>query len=58
LVLWGAADKVNRPSGGRMPADRLPDCDLYMVADTGHGVQFKRADLFNRLCTDCLGGRR
>ncbi|MGN9757632.1 alpha/beta fold hydrolase [Streptomyces sp. SD31] len=58
LVLWGAADKVNRPSGGRMLADRLPNCDLYMVANTGHWVQFERADLFNRLCAGFLGGRR
>lgn len=58
LVLWGAADKVNRPSGARMLADRLPNCDLYMVANTGHWVQFERADLFNRLCADFLAGRR
>ncbi|MGW3264249.1 alpha/beta fold hydrolase [Streptomyces sp. NPDC001056] len=58
LVLWGAEDKVNRPSGGRMLAERLPDCDLYMVANTGHWVQFERAGLFNRLCADFLAGRR
>ncbi|MEU6353003.1 alpha/beta fold hydrolase [Streptomyces sp. NPDC047072] len=58
LVLWGADDKVNRPSGARMLADRLPNCDLYMVANTGHWVQFERADLFNRLCADFLAGRR
>ncbi|MBD9730944.1 alpha/beta fold hydrolase [Streptomyces althioticus] len=58
LVLWGAADKVNRPSGGPMLAGRLPNCDLYQVANTGHWVQFERADLFNRLCADFLAGRR
>ncbi|MEU7212641.1 alpha/beta hydrolase [Streptomyces sp. NPDC044989] len=58
LVLWGAADKVNRPSGGPMLAERLPNCDLYQVANTGHWVQFERADLFNRLCADFLAGRR
>ncbi|MGI5459618.1 alpha/beta fold hydrolase [Streptomyces sp. CA-249302] len=58
LVLWGAADKVNRPSGGRMLADRLPNCDLYTVANTGHWVQWERADLFNSLCADFLAGRR
>ncbi|MFD7818364.1 alpha/beta fold hydrolase [Streptomyces sp. NPDC059785] len=58
LVLWGAADKVNRPSGGRTLAERLPNCDLYVAANTGHWVQFERADLFNRLCADFLGGRR
>lgn len=58
LVLWGAADKVNRPSGGAVLAGRLPDCDLYLVANTGHWVQFERAELFNRLCADFLAGRR
>ncbi|MEU4486706.1 alpha/beta fold hydrolase [Streptomyces purpurascens] len=58
LVLWGAADKVNRPSGGPMLADRLPNGDLYLVANTGHWVQFERAELFNRLCADFLAGRR
>ncbi|WP_055617207.1 alpha/beta fold hydrolase, partial [Streptomyces phaeochromogenes] len=58
LVLWGAEDRVNRPTGGRMLADRMPDCDLYVVANTGHWVQFERAELFNRLCADFLAGRR
>ncbi|MFD9981606.1 alpha/beta fold hydrolase [Streptomyces massasporeus] len=58
LVLWGAEDKVNRPSGGRMLAERLPNCDLYEVANTGHWVQWERAELFNQLCADFLAGRR
>ncbi|MFD8867044.1 alpha/beta fold hydrolase [Streptomyces sp. NPDC059590] len=58
LVLWGAADRVNRPSGGRMLAGRMPNCDLYMVANTGHWVQWERAELFNRMCADFLAGRR
>ncbi|ULR53368.1 alpha/beta fold hydrolase [Streptomyces deccanensis] len=58
LVLWGAADKVNRPSGGRMLAERMPNCDLYLVANTGHWVQWERAELFNALCADFLAGRR
>ncbi|AZM50489.1 2-hydroxy-6-ketonona-2,4-dienedioic acid hydrolase [Streptomyces sp. WAC 06738] len=58
LVLWGAQDKVNRPSGGRMLAERMPNCDLYQVANTGHWVQFERAQLFNRMCAGFLAGRR
>jgi 2-hydroxy-6-oxonona-2,4-dienedioate hydrolase/4,5:9,10-diseco-3-hydroxy-5,9,17-trioxoandrosta-1(10),2-diene-4-oate hydrolase len=58
LVVWGAADKVNRPSGARMLADRLPDCDLYLAARTGHWPQYERAERFNRLCADFLAGRR
>lgn len=57
LVLWGARDRVNRPSGGRMLAERMPNCDLYLAANTGHWVQFERAELFNRLCADFLADR-
>ncbi|MGX1811006.1 alpha/beta fold hydrolase [Nocardia sp. NPDC055321] len=49
LVLWGAEDKVNRPEGGPMLAKAMPHCDLYLVADTGHWVQWERAELFNTL---------
>jgi 2-hydroxy-6-oxonona-2,4-dienedioate hydrolase/4,5:9,10-diseco-3-hydroxy-5,9,17-trioxoandrosta-1(10),2-diene-4-oate hydrolase len=49
LVLWGANDKVNRPSGGRLLAERMPRCDLYLVAKTGHWVQWERPHLFNTL---------
>ncbi|MEO3764185.1 alpha/beta hydrolase [Streptomyces sp. B8F3] len=58
LVLWGAQDRVNRPSGGQMLAQRMPNCDLYLTANTGHWVQFERAQLFNRLCAAFLAGRR
>lgn len=54
LVLWGADDKVNRPAGGPMLAKRMPNCDLYLVANTGHWVQWERADMFNALVTDFL----
>jgi 4,5:9,10-diseco-3-hydroxy-5,9,17-trioxoandrosta-1(10),2-diene-4-oate hydrolase len=49
LVVWGADDKVNRPSGGQMLVDRMPNCDLYVVANTGHWVQWERAEMFNAL---------
>ncbi|GGR88137.1 4,5-9,10-diseco-3-hydroxy-5,9,17-trioxoandrosta-1(10),2-diene-4-oate hydrolase [Micromonospora fulviviridis] len=49
LVLWGADDKVNRPSGGLLLAERMPHCDLYLVAGAGHWVQWERPDLFNSL---------
>ncbi|WP_067671955.1 alpha/beta fold hydrolase [Nocardia miyunensis] len=54
LVIWGAADKVNRPEGGRMLADAMPACDLYLAADTGHWVQWERAELFNALTASFL----
>lgn len=56
LVLWGADDKVNRPSGGATLAATMPDCDLFLAARTGHWVQWERADLFNDLVTSFLAG--
>jgi 4,5:9,10-diseco-3-hydroxy-5,9,17-trioxoandrosta-1(10),2-diene-4-oate hydrolase len=54
LVIWGQADKVNRPSGAQMLAERMPDCDVYLAANTGHWVQWEQADLFNTLATAFL----
>lgn len=56
LVIWGADDKVNRPSGGRMLAHTMPNCDLLLVANTGHWVQWERADFFNAVTTAFLTG--
>jgi pimeloyl-ACP methyl ester carboxylesterase len=47
LVLWGTADKVNRPSGGAALQAVMPNCDLYLYANTGHWVQWERAEEFN-----------
>ncbi len=57
LVIWGAADKVNRPSGGATLARTMPACDLYVAANTGHWVQWERPDLFNDLARSFLGSR-
>jgi len=54
LVVWGADDKVNRPSGGQTLASTMPNCDLYLAAKTGHWVQWERAELFNALATEFL----
>lgn len=56
LVIWGADDKVNRPSGGPALAKRMPNCDLYVAANTGHWVQWERAELFGDLARSFLGG--
>ncbi|MFF4903203.1 alpha/beta fold hydrolase [Streptomyces sp. NPDC001068] len=56
LLVWGSADKVNRPSGARMLASRLPDCDVHLMARTGHWAPYERAGLFNRLCAEFLAG--
>ena len=54
LVLWGRDDKVNRPSGGPMLANLLPNAELVMTSRTGHWVQWERAELFNRMAIDFL----
>lgn len=54
LVLWGREDKVNKPSGGRTLAKTLRNCDLYEFANTGHWVQWERADEFNAVTLSFL----
>ncbi|MCF6388333.1 alpha/beta fold hydrolase [Mycobacterium sp. MBM] len=55
LVIWGQADKVNRPSGGQMLADAMPNADLLLAANAGHWVQWERADFFNHVTRGFLG---
>ncbi|MFC8042506.1 alpha/beta fold hydrolase [Nocardia sp. NPDC057353] len=58
LVVWGTEDRVNRPSGGRMLAEAMPRCDLFLAAGAGHWVQWERAELFNELAAAFLGEPR
>jgi 4,5:9,10-diseco-3-hydroxy-5,9,17-trioxoandrosta-1(10),2-diene-4-oate hydrolase len=58
LILWGRDDKVNRPAGGPMLLNLLPNAELVMTSHTGHWMQWERADLFNRLAIEFLGGQR
>lgn len=56
LILWGRDDKVNRPAGGPMLFDLLPNAELVMTSRTGHWMQWERAELFNRLAVEFLEG--
>ncbi|XVV12586.1 alpha/beta fold hydrolase [Actinoplanes sp. CA-131856] len=47
LVIWGSADRVNRPAGGRWLARTMPNCDLYVIAGAKHWVQYEQAALIN-----------
>lgn len=58
LVLWGRDDKVNKPAGGPMLLDAMPHAELVMTSQTGHWMQWERAELFNQLVTDFLGAER
>lgn len=55
LVLWGRDDKVNKPAGGPMLLNLMPNAELVMTSRTGHWMQWERAELFNRLVTEFLG---
>ncbi|MGX9671216.1 alpha/beta fold hydrolase [Mycobacterium sp. HM-7] len=54
LILWGRDDKVNRPSGGPMLQNLMPNAELVMTSHTGHWMQWERADLFNQLVDEFL----
>jgi 4,5:9,10-diseco-3-hydroxy-5,9,17-trioxoandrosta-1(10),2-diene-4-oate hydrolase len=54
LVLWGRDDKVNRPAGGPMLLNMMPNAELLMTSHTGHWMQFERAELFNEVVTEFL----
>lgn len=54
LVLWGRDDKVNRPAGGPMLANRMPNAELMITSRTGHWMQWERAELFNQLVIEFL----
>lgn len=56
LALWGADDKVNRPSGARWLQENLRDCSAFVFARTGHWVQWERADVFNAVTAAFLSG--
>ena len=54
LIIWGRDDKVNKPSGAAMLARRMPNADVLITANTGHWVQWERADFFNAVSTAFL----
>ena len=54
LILWGRDDKVNRPAGGPMLLNAMPNAELVMTSRTGHWMQWERAELFNQLVADFL----
>ena len=55
LVFWGSEDKVNRPSGADALATAMPNCVAVTFPETGHWVQWERADEFNRRVLSFLG---
>jgi 4,5:9,10-diseco-3-hydroxy-5,9,17-trioxoandrosta-1(10),2-diene-4-oate hydrolase len=54
LVVWGLQDRVNRASGAYSLQKRMQNCDVYLFSNTGHWVQWERADEFNACVTAFL----
>ncbi|WP_167104315.1 alpha/beta fold hydrolase [Mycobacterium sp. DL592] len=54
LILWGRDDKVNRPSGGPMLVNLMPNAELVMTSHTGHWMQWERAEFFNEVVAEFL----
>jgi 4,5:9,10-diseco-3-hydroxy-5,9,17-trioxoandrosta-1(10),2-diene-4-oate hydrolase len=54
LVIWGRDDRVNKPSGAAVLGERMPNADVLITANTGHWVQWERADFFNAVSTAFL----
>ena len=47
LVMWGAQDRVNPPSGAAALQQCMQACDTVLFSRTGHWVQWERAAEFN-----------
>jgi pimeloyl-ACP methyl ester carboxylesterase len=48
LLIAGAADLITPPSITRMIADRIPNCEMVSVEETGHSVYWEQPEIFNR----------
>jgi len=57
-VLWGLEDRVNRASGARSLQKRMRNCDVHLFSNTGHWVQWERAEEFNGCVTAFLLARQ
>jgi pimeloyl-ACP methyl ester carboxylesterase len=57
LLVHGREDKVVPPEVSWTMVNLLADADLHVFARCGHWTQIERADEFNALVADFLGGR-
>jgi non-heme chloroperoxidase len=54
LLIAGDADLYAPPSMYRYLHTRVPNCELYIVPESGHSVYWEQPDTFNRLVLDFL----
>jgi pimeloyl-ACP methyl ester carboxylesterase len=54
LVLFGTLDKVVPSENGRHYKALLPNCNLVLVYDSGHGIGTDRPEAFCEVVTDFL----
>jgi pimeloyl-ACP methyl ester carboxylesterase len=57
LVLFGTLDKVIPSAMGRHYKTLLPNCNLVLVYDAGHGIATDRPEAFDEVVTDFLERR-
>jgi len=57
LVLFGTLDRVIPPEMGRHYKTLLPNCNLVLVYDAGHGIGTDRPEAFCEVVTDFLERR-
>lgn len=54
LVITGDADKIIPVENSKLLADRIPDAELVILKDVGHGFFIEAADEFNKTILDFL----
>ena len=58
LVLWGKYDELANPAGADRLERTIPGAKKILIDNCGHMPQLEKADEFNRLVKEFLGGGR
>lgn len=54
LIIWGREDRVMTMDNGLVLLKALPNAEMHVFPNTGHWVQWERADEFNAMVTAFL----
>lgn len=58
LIVWGKYDELSNPAGADRLERAIPGSRKVIIDNCGHMPQLERADEFNRLVRECLGGAK
>ena len=47
LILWGKEDRINPVDGYMLFSKMMPNCEVHLMPNCGHWVQWEKADAFN-----------